>query len=128
MAPDTESVSAYALAVAAAGTLAGPQAAALVGTYGLIFFGWFCGLLYGLYTRPVDSKLPAWVYSLVTLCLSLATTVWASDMLVKWSPWDVQWTAFLFPVAAAIPAFPDKWGTVGSYVLRMWEAARGAKQ
>lgn len=116
----------FAVVVAIAGGLLGPQMAYYVGAYALIFLGWFFGLLYGLWVRPVDSRMPMWAYTVVTFGASIFTTVTVAEVASNYVPFAP--TTLLFPIALAIPAMPDKWGIVGSWLLKMWEAARGVKQ
>lgn len=128
MPPNTD-LAPWALFVAAAATIFGPKAAALVGAYSIILIGWFGGLVYGLYTRSPDSKLPVWAYAVFTLIVCFMATVPASALLARTiTVFEVDYTALLFPVAAAIPAFPDKWGAAGAWLLERWEAMRGVRQ
>jgi len=124
--PQPPDVSSFAFAVAVAGSLLGPQAAYYVGTYGIIIFGWFCGLMYGLYVRPMESKFPLWAYALTTFGATFFTAVQGAEFASRYVPFE--WTALLFPVAFAIPAFPQKWGLLGSWLAQVWNTARGVKQ
>jgi len=121
-APDVD-LTPWAVAVTVAGGLVGPQLAAYVGAYSIILIGWFGGVLYGLYRRSTDARMPVWAYVLATFIGSLMLTVPASEVLAKYVPFAS--TALLFPVAAALPAFPDKWADFGAWLLAKWEAARG---
>lgn len=116
----------WAVAVAAAGAVVGPKFAAYVGAYALIFVGWFAGLLYGLYKRPADSKMPVWVYALFTLLVSMGATVTLSQFMAEYI--SFAYTALLFPVSAAIPALPDKWADAGNWLLGRWQMLRGGRQ
>ena len=72
--------------------------------------------------------MPVWVYATLTFIVSVMVTVPASKGLAPYVPW-VDATALLFPVAAAIPALPDKWGSFGQWLLDRFQALRGgAKQ
>lgn len=127
--PPNVDLSPWALALTVAAAIFGPKAAALIGAYSIILFGWGAGLLYGLYTRSPESKLPVWAYALFTFIVCFMVTVPASLLLVKAIPvLEVEYTAVLFPVAALIPALPDKWGAFGMWLLQRWEGFRGAKQ
>lgn len=117
----------WAVAVAAAGAVVGPKFAAYVGAYALIFVGWFAGLLYGLYKRPADSKMPVWAYAVFTLLVSLGATVTLAQFAADYVP--AAYTALLFPVAAAIPAMPDKWADAGNWLIDRVRLIRdGGKQ
>jgi len=116
----------WAVAVAVAGAAVGPQFAQYVGAYSLILIGWFAGLLYGLFTRSPESKLPVWAYTAFTFCVTMLATVPASQIAAQYVPFS--YTSLLFPVAVAIPAVPDKWGSIGVWVLDRWQTIRGAKQ
>lgn len=116
----------WAVAVAMAGAAVGPQFAHYVGAYALIFVGWFAGLLYGLYKRDAESKMPIWAYALFTLCMSLGATVTLAQLMAEYMPFS--YTALLFPVAAAIPALPDKWSEIGAWIMSRWELVRGNRQ
>lgn len=115
----------WAVAVAVAGAAVGPQFAQYVSAYAIILVGWFAGLLYGLYTRSPESKMPVWAYSVFTLILCTAVTVPAAQVAAQYVPFS--YTALLFPVAAAIPAVPDKWGDIGHWLMERWQAARGVR-
>lgn len=124
MPPNTD-LTPWAVALTIASAVFGPKLAALVGAYAIILLGWFAGLLYGLYTRNPESRLPVWAYALFTLVVCLMVTVPASLIASKTIPFfAVEYTALLFPVAAAIPALPDKWGSFGAWLLRLWEQRR----
>lgn len=117
----------FAVAVAVAGALLGPKLAQYVGAYSVILLGWFGGLLYGLYRRSADAKMPVVAYVVCTFILSLGVTVTAAEVIAQYTPLSV--TALLFPVAALIPALPDKWGAFGTWLMQRWELLRsgGAK-
>lgn len=118
-----------AVAVAVAGALFGPAFAAHLGAYAIILIGWFAGLLYGLYTRSPESKLPVWAYAVFTLLVCLMVTVPLALLAAQTLPmFKVEYTGFLFPIAAIIPALPDRWGAAGMWLLSKWELLRGAKQ
>lgn len=121
----TTDLTPWAVVVGIAGALFGPKVAAVVGAYAIILLGWFAGLLYGLYTRAPDSKLPVWAYAIFTLIVCIMVTVPASVLAVSMIPaLSVEYTAVLFPVAALIPALPDKWGAFGAWLLSKWERAK----
>ncbi len=122
--PDVD-LTPWAVAVAVAGAAVGPKFAQYVGAYSIILVGWFAGLLYGLYTRSPESKMPVWAYSVFTFILCVAVTVPASQVAAEYVPFS--YTALLFPVAAAIPAVPDKWGEIGRWLMERWQAARGVR-
>lgn len=120
--PDVD-LTPWAVAVAMAGAAVGPKFAQYVGAYALIFVGWFAGLLYGLYKRPADSRMPVWVYAVFTFIVSLGSTVTLAQFMAEYM--QFSYTALLFPVAAAIPALPDKWGDIGNWMLERWQLIRG---
>lgn len=118
---------AFALTIASA--FVGPKLALYVSAYGIILAGWFAGLLFGLYTRAPESKLPVWAYALFTLIVCLMATVTVAQLAVSAVPWfKVEYTSALFPVAALIAGLPDYWGRAGAWVLKQWQDARGMKQ
>jgi hypothetical protein len=126
--PPSHDLSPWAVALTIAAAVVGPKAAALVGAYSIILIGWFAGLLYGLYTRAPESRLPVWAYAAFTFIVCFMVTVPASLLLVRTIPGlDVEYTAVLFPVAAAIPALPDKWGSFGEWLIERWQSLRGVK-
>jgi len=102
----------------------GPKFAYYIGAYGLILTGWFGGLLYGLYRRSVDAKMPIWAYAMCTLIGSLGATVPAAEFASQYIP--IPLTTLLFPVAFTIPAVPDKWSAVALWALERWQSMRGA--
>lgn len=122
--PDVD-LTPWAVAVAVAGAAVGPKFAQYVSAYSIILVGWFAGLLYGLYTRSPESKMPVLAYSVFTLILCVAVTVPAAQVAADYVPFS--YTALLFPVAAAIPAVPDKWGDIGRWLMERWQAARGVR-
>lgn len=123
-APVDTDLNPFAVAVAVAGALLGPKFAYYIGAYGLILTGWFGGLLYGLYRRQGDTRMPIWAYALCTLTGSIGTTVPAAELASQYLP--ISLTALLFPVAFAIPAVPDRWSAIGIWLLEKWQNARGA--
>lgn len=128
MRPDLD-ITPWAVALALAGAAFGPKFAAYISAYGLILIGWFAGLLYGLYTRSLESKLPVWAYSLFTLIVCLMVTVPASQLAVAAIPGvQVEHTSALFVVSALISALPDYWGRAGAWILEKWQVLRGIKQ
>ena len=128
MHPNSDALTAWAVAVSVAGALIGDKAAVIVGTYGLIFLGWFCGLMYGLWARPVESRMPVWAYAVFTLGVTMFGAVAAAELIAKWSPWDTKWTSLLFPIAVAVPALPHKWGDAGEWILKKFQSATGVRQ
>lgn len=122
--PDVD-LSPWAVSVAVAGAAVGPEIAQYVSAYALILVGWFAGLLYGLFTRAPESKLPVWAYTLFTFLVTMVATVPVSQFAASYVPFS--YTALLFPVAVAIPAMPDRWGTVGQWVMDRVQALRGVK-
>jgi hypothetical protein len=108
-----------------AGAAVGPELAQYVSAYALILVGWFAGLLYGLFTRSPNSKLPVWAYTLFTFLVTMVATVPVSQFAANYVPFS--YTALLFPVAVAIPAMPDKWGTIGQWAIERFQAMRGVK-
>jgi hypothetical protein len=129
MRPNDLDLTPWAVAMAVLGARFGPTFAAYISAYGLIMVGWFFGLMIGLYNRSPDSKLPVWAYGLVTLIACIMVTVTLSKLLVATIPgFQVEYTSMLFPVAAAIAGFPDKWGQFGVWLLDRWQAMRGVKQ
>lgn len=124
-APTEIDLSPWAAAVAAAGAVFGPIAAQYIGAYALILMGWFAGLLYGLFTRSPESKMPVWAYAAFTFIVCAAVTVPTSQAAARYIPF--AYTALLFPVSALIPALPDQWGTFGQWVVSRWQA-RGTNQ
>ncbi len=126
--PPNIDLSPWTVAVAAAGAFVGPQFAQMVSAYALICIGWFAGLLYGSYTRSVESKLPLWAYSVFTFFVTMLATVPVAQVAEQYLTFSyVPYTSLLFPIAVAIPAIPDKWGAIGLWVLDRWQAVRGAK-
>lgn len=125
-APPDIDLSPYAVGVMALGTFVGPHAAQYVSAYAVILVGWFCGLMIGLWRRDAGARMPVWAYTLFTLLVSVGGTVTIAEALVSYTSMPVS--ALLFPVAAAIPALPDKWGTFGQWAVDTWKAARGVKQ
>jgi hypothetical protein len=115
----------WAVAVAVAGSAVGPHLALYVSAYALILMGWFAGLLYGLFTRSPESKMPVWAYALFTFLVTMIATVPVSQFAANYVPFT--YTALLFPIAVAIPAVPDKWGAIGHWAFERWQAARGLR-
>ena len=115
----------WAVAVAVAGARREPAVRAVRQRLRLDPDGWFAGLLYGLFTRAPESKLPVWAYSLFTFLVTMVATVPISQVAADYVPFS--YTALLFPIAVAIPAIPDKWGTIGVWAFERWQAARGVK-
>ena len=123
-APVDTDLNPFAVAVAVAGALLGPKFAYYIGAYGLILTGWFGGLLYGLYRRTAEAKMPIWAYAMCTLIGSLGATVPAAEFASQYIP--IPLTTLLFPVAFTIPAVPDKWSAVALWALERWQSMRGA--
>lgn len=127
MAPKDPDLSVYAAFVAAIGTMFGPTLAQYVAAYVLIMLGWFAGVLWGVWKREPEARMPVWAYVIATMLASVGVTATAAGYLSSVVP-EVPVTALLFPVAAMIPAFPEKWADFGSWVLDRINALRGAKQ
>lgn len=123
--PDVD-LTLWAASIALLGFVWGPKAAQFVTAYAFILFGWFAGLLVGLYRREDDAKMPAKVYAFVTLIISLAVSVPISNALQEYS--GVSFTVALIPVAFIISAAPDKWAELAQKALDVWRAFKGAKQ
>lgn len=125
-APDVD-LSLWAATLTVAGLLWGPRAGQFLAAYALSLLGWFAGLLVGLYRRDMESKLPAWVYALITLIICIGVTVPASQFLaarlVDYT--DASFTGFLLPVAFLISAAPDKWAAMGRKLYEKWQALQG---
>lgn len=125
-APDVD-LSLWAATLTVAGLLWGPRAGQFLAAYALILLGWFAGLLVGLYRRDMESKLPAWVYALITLIICVGVAVPASQFLaarlVDYT--DASFTGFLLPVAFLISAAPDKWAALGRKLYEKWQALQG---
>lgn len=124
--PDVD-LSLWAATLTIAALLWGPRAGQFLAAYALILLGWFAGLLVGLYRRDMESKLPAWVYALITLIICIGVTVPASQFLaarlVDYT--DASFTGFLLPVAFLISAAPDKWAAIGRKLYEKWQALQG---
>lgn len=112
----------FTVAVALAGAFFGPKLSYYIGAYGLILAGWFAGVLFGLYRRGPDAKLPIWAFVMATMVGSLGITVPAAELASHYLPFGL--TALLFPVAFVVPAFPDKWGGFAVQLLEQWRARR----
>lgn len=123
--PPEVDLSPWAVSVVVAGAAVGPEIAQYVSAYALILVGWFAGLLYGLFTRAPESKLPVWAYTLFTFIVTMVATVPLSQFSANYVPFS--YTALLFPVAVAIPAMPDRWGTFGQWAIDRLQAMRGVK-
>lgn len=113
-------LSLLAFAIALASTIIGPQLSYFAGAYSLILLGWFGGLMVGLYRRPQDAKMPVPAYVASTFIFSMCATVPASEWIGHHSPLQVEVGALLFPISAAIPAFPDKLARLGQRIVRKW--------
>lgn len=128
MSPNSDALNAWAVSVAIAGSLVGENMGVLVGTYGVILLGWFFGLMYGLWVRSMDSKMPMWAYVIFTFGVTMLSTVTLAEIASKVSPMAVQWNSLLFPIAVAIPALPHKWNALGTYLFELWKAWDAARK
>ena len=104
--PDVD-LTLWAASIALLGFVWGPKAAQFVTAYAFILFGWFAGLLIGLYRRDPDAKMPAKVYAFVTLVISLAVSVPIAHALQEYS--GVSLPVALIPVDFVMSAAPDTW-------------------
>jgi len=124
-APADVDLSPYAAFVIAAGAFFGPHAAQYVSAYALVLIGWFCGLMFGLWRRSPEARMPVWAYALFTLTAAIGVTVPAAELLQPYTPLPAS--ALLFPVSAAIPAVPDKWGAIVAWAAQVLKTARGSR-
>lgn len=122
--PDVD-LTLWAASIALLGFVWGPKAAQFVTAYAFILFGWFAGLLVGLYRRSPDAKMPSKVYAFVTFVISLAVSVPAANALQEYS--GVSFTVALIPVAFVISAAPDKWAALAKKCFELWSTFKGAK-
>ena len=113
--------------MAAFGTVMTPYLAQYVAAYIVILLGWCAGVLIGVWKRDPRARMPVWAYVMSTLFASVGATASAASALAQIVP-EVQVTALLFPVAMAIPAFPERWAEFGTWVLGRLAALRGVKQ
>lgn len=123
--PDLD-LSLWAAALTLAGFYWGPKAAQFISAYSLILVGWFAGLMIGLFRRDIDSRMPTFVYVIVSLVASLGFTVPVAVALDGTA--GFQYTGLLLPISAAIAALPDKWRQGFDKLLEIWQAVRGVKQ
>lgn len=117
----------HAAFTAAIGTLIGPMLAQYVAAYVLILLGWCAGVLWGVYKREPEARMPVWAYVVATLLASVGITATAAGYMAALMP-DVATSALLFPVAFAIPAFPERWVDIGDWLMRRWQALRGVRE
>lgn len=101
------------IAVTIAAALVGPKLAPYVGAYTLIFFGWFGGVLVGVYRRDTGSRMGTAIFVIVSFVVTIGITVPAAQWLSPMA--GAAATALLFPVSFLIPAIGDNWMTVAAW-------------
>jgi hypothetical protein len=105
----------YALAVSVAVLIVGPIFAPYLAAYTLIMFGWFGGVMVGVWRRPSSSLLGTLAFVIVTFVLTMGLTVWAAELM---APYVGQASRLLLiPVAVLIPAIGDDWISIGRWAL-----------
>jgi hypothetical protein len=119
-------LSPYAAFTAAFGTLLAPELAQYIAAYGIILIGWFAGSLWGVYKRAPESRMPVWAYVLSTLLVALGVTTTIAGIMTRVFP-DLPVVTLLFPIAWAIPAYPERWSEFAAWALDRVNARRGAK-
>lgn len=101
------------IAVAIATAIVGPKLAPYVGAYTLIFFGWFGGVLVGVYRRDTGSRMGTMIFVLVSFVLTVGITVPAAQWLSPMA--GAASNALLFPVSFLIPAVGDTWTKIAAW-------------
>jgi hypothetical protein len=108
--------------------LLGAQLAAILSPYVVIIFGWAAGAIIGVFRRDVKSSMSTFWFVVGSFMFTVGLTGTAADLAAKHVPWlGGSATAILFPVAAAIPAFADKWDRLFARLWSAW-AARAQKR
>lgn len=88
----------------------GPQVAPVLGAYAVIVIGWFAGTLIGLFRREPGSRVGTLLFVVVSLIITLGVTVPAASFVASYLG-SVEFKSLLFPIAVAIPAIGEDWGT-----------------
>lgn len=110
----------FAVAVGLATMIVGPTLAPILGAYSLILFGWFAGVLIGVYRREPSSRMGTVVFIVVMFVLTMGSTVTAAEMIVAHTPYYAGTaTALLFPLAVLIPAVGDDWLVIIKWAWRL---------
>lgn len=107
----------FAVAVSLAALVVGPALAPILGAYTLILFGWFAGVLVGVYRRESGSRMGTFVFVIVTFVVTMGSTVSAAEMIAPNFPVEVR--ALLFPVSILIPAIGDNWVDIAKWAWRL---------
>lgn len=101
------------IAITIAAALVGPKLAPYVGAYTLILFGWFGGVLVGVYRRDSASRMGTAIFVTVSFVLTVGVTVPAAQWLSPMA--GAASTALLFPVSFLIPAVGDTWNKIAAW-------------
>ena len=131
MVPDEQVPSIVPVAVLLTTAALGPEFALAVGAYGVIFLGWFGGVMVGVWRMPPVPRPHLVAFVLVSLVATLGVTVSATEMLTHLLrasvPWagGVQPAGLLFPVAFLLPAIGHNWIDVVRWV---WSLRRRAAE
>ena len=107
----------FAVAVSIAALLVGPKLAPILGGYTLIMFGWFAGVLIGVYRRDAGSRMGTIVFVLLFFLVTMGTAATAAELLAPYIGGKTN--ALLFPVAVLIPAIGDDWIAVAKWAWRL---------
>lgn len=119
----------FAVAVSLAALVVGPALAPIVGAYTLILFGWFGGVLIGLYRRKPSSRMSTAAFAAVTFIVTMGSTVSAAELVASNIPgFTASSKTLLFAVAVAIPAIGDNWVDISQRFWRVlatrWQRER----
>lgn len=112
--------------IAVLGAAIGPQAATYVSAYGLIFMGWFAGLLWGTYRREQGRGMPTWAYAVCTALVAIGGTAVVAEWIAR-TVGVFASTALLFPVAFAVPASFRHWDKLVGWLWDKFQQIRGAR-
>lgn len=111
------------VAVAVATLLVGPKLAPVLGAYTLILFGWFAGVLIGVYRRDAGSRMGTAVFVVVMFIVTMGSTVSAAELVAAHLPYFKSTaSALLFPVSILIPAVGDDWISISRWAWRLLAA------
>ncbi|MGL4649850.1 MAG: hypothetical protein ACRC1H_10615, partial [Caldilineaceae bacterium] len=103
------------MAVLVASALVGAEVAHAVGSYGVILFAWFFGVIVGVYRAMPTTRWRLAGFVMVSLGVTIGVTSAAAGVLNEalhaWVPWtnNVRTTDLLFPVAFLLPAVGHSW-------------------
>lgn len=128
--PTQPPIDVVTVAIALASAAFGPQVAAIVGPYAVIFLGAVLGGAWSASRRDPEGRGSTIVHMLLMIGLAALITVPLASVASNYAELDLKW--FLGPVAVVIAGIGHDWPRVGAWAVELvrglaeaWASRRG---